>query len=176
MYNAPRASVLWFLLVLMLSVYTRGYFWPAYIRRSNVFVPAESGHYIQPSSSIYFHHLLKCYMHVHFSFYSYTVTRSSDSLNLHIQICGYLLLIRYLERITGILRNLEFSLFDYRYSCLTFIPVDSLFSIYITFSCHSILYSYDIMSGHLYVLLQCYHIIMVIDIACLGYFRLSMYT
>ena len=45
MYNAPRASVLWFLPVLMLSVYTWGYFWPAYIRRSNVFVPAGSGRY-----------------------------------------------------------------------------------------------------------------------------------
>ena len=43
MYNAPRASVLWFFLVLMLSVYTWGYFWPAYIRRSDVCVPAGSG-------------------------------------------------------------------------------------------------------------------------------------
>ena len=52
MYNAPRASVLWFLLVLMLSVYTWGYSWPAYIRRSNVSVPAGSGRYIGPPSSI----------------------------------------------------------------------------------------------------------------------------
>jgi len=35
MYNEPCASVLWFLLVLMLSVYTWGYFWPTYIHRSN---------------------------------------------------------------------------------------------------------------------------------------------
>ena len=55
--------------------------------------------------SIYFLYLLTCYMHVHISFYPYTFTRSSDSLDLHIQICGYLLLIRYLERITGILRS-----------------------------------------------------------------------
>ena len=89
-------------------------------------------------SSIYFHNMLTCYMHVHFSLYSYTFTRSSDSLNLHIHICGYFLLIRYLERITGILRNLEFSLFDYQYSYLTFISVDSLLYIYITFSCHFI--------------------------------------
>ena len=39
------ASVLWFLPVLMLSVYTWGYFRPAYIRRSNVSVPAWSGRY-----------------------------------------------------------------------------------------------------------------------------------
>ena len=45
MYNAPLASVLWFLPVLMLSVYTWGYFWPAYIRCSNVSVPAGSGRY-----------------------------------------------------------------------------------------------------------------------------------
>ena len=45
MYNAPLASVLWFLPVLMLSVYTWGYFWPAYICCSNVSVPAGSGRY-----------------------------------------------------------------------------------------------------------------------------------
>ena len=39
------ASVLWFLHVLMLSVYTWGYFWPAYIRRSNVSVPTGAGRY-----------------------------------------------------------------------------------------------------------------------------------
>ena len=40
------ASVLWFLHVLMLSVYTWGYFWPAYIRCSNISVTAGSGRYI----------------------------------------------------------------------------------------------------------------------------------
>ena len=50
MYNAPRASVLWFLPVLMLSVYTWGYFWPAYIRHSNVSVPAGSGRYSSDTS------------------------------------------------------------------------------------------------------------------------------
>jgi len=44
--------------------------------------------------------------------YSYTFTRSSDSLDLHIPICDYLLLIRYLEWITGIPRSIKFSLFD----------------------------------------------------------------
>jgi len=39
------ASVLWFLHVLMLSVYTLGYFWPTYIRRSNVSVPSGLGRY-----------------------------------------------------------------------------------------------------------------------------------
>ena len=115
-------------------------------------------------------------MHVNFPLYSYTFTRSSNSLNLYIQICGYLLLIKYLERITGILRNLEFSLFDYRYSCLTFISVDSLFSIYLTFSCHFI------------PLFICYHvwtficIVAVLSyyhsdyIACSCYSRFSVYT
>jgi len=42
-YNC--ASVFWFLPVLILSVYTWGYFWPEYIRRNNVSVPAGSGRY-----------------------------------------------------------------------------------------------------------------------------------
>jgi len=29
----------------MISVYTWGYFWPAYICHSNIFVPTGSGHY-----------------------------------------------------------------------------------------------------------------------------------
>jgi len=41
MYNEPRASILWFFPLLMLSVYMWGYFWPAYIRRSNVSVPRD---------------------------------------------------------------------------------------------------------------------------------------
>ena len=40
-----RISVLWFLLILMLSVYMWGYFRPAYIRRSNVSVLVGSGRY-----------------------------------------------------------------------------------------------------------------------------------
>ena len=34
--------------VLMLSVYMWGYFWPAYIRHSDVSVPARSGHHKEP--------------------------------------------------------------------------------------------------------------------------------
>jgi len=45
MYNTPLASVLWFLLVLMLSLYTWGYFRPTYIRHSNISVLAGSGRY-----------------------------------------------------------------------------------------------------------------------------------
>jgi len=41
----PRASVLFHLHVLLLSVYTWGYFRPAYVRRSNVSVPSGSGRY-----------------------------------------------------------------------------------------------------------------------------------
>ena len=73
-------------------------------------------HAIFLSQYIYFLHMLTCYMWMHFLVYSYTFTRSSDSLNLYIQICDYLLLIRYLERIADISRSIEFSLFDYWYS------------------------------------------------------------
>jgi len=44
-------------------------------------------------------------------FFSYTFTRSSDSLNLYIQIRDYLFLIRYLERITCTLRSWSLSPF-----------------------------------------------------------------
>ena len=44
----PRASVLFYLHVLLLSVYTWGYFRPAYVRRSNVSVPSGSGRYRAP--------------------------------------------------------------------------------------------------------------------------------
>jgi len=43
MYNAPRVSMLWFLPILMFSVYTWGYFRPTYIRRSNVSYPRDRG-------------------------------------------------------------------------------------------------------------------------------------
>ena len=64
------------------------------------------------------------YMHVHLPLYSHTFTKSSDSLNLHIQICDYLLLIRLLERITGILRSQSSLLLDYLFSVFS---VSSLF-------------------------------------------------
>ena len=46
MYNAPYTFILWFLHVLMLSVYMWGYFRLVYIRRSNVSVPAGSRRYV----------------------------------------------------------------------------------------------------------------------------------
>ena len=57
--------------------------------------------------------------------YSYTFTRSSDSLDLHIQICSCLLLIRFFERITCILRSQSSLLLDHLFPgifCLFFIP------------------------------------------------------
>jgi len=66
---------------------------------------------------------------MHFLVYSYTFTRSPDSLNLHIQIRGYLLLIRYMERITYISRSWSPFLIDYRYS-YSFIHVISWFYLY----------------------------------------------
>ena len=51
------------------------------------------------------------------SLYSYTLIESFGSLDLHVQVYGcYILPIRYLQRITKIMRSLEFSLFDYWYS------------------------------------------------------------
>jgi len=60
----------------------------------------------QPYPGYFFHSMLTHYMHMHFLFYSCTFTRSSDFLDLHIQIWSYLSLIRYLERITCILRRI----------------------------------------------------------------------
>jgi len=57
MYNALRIFELWFFHVLMLSVYIWGYFWPTYIRRSNVSVLAGSGCY---SESVCCEHLCVC--------------------------------------------------------------------------------------------------------------------
>ena len=59
MYNASRISELWFLPALMLSVYTWGYFRPAYIRCSNVSVPAGSERYRWHLENLYPHHYLK---------------------------------------------------------------------------------------------------------------------
>jgi len=51
------ASVLWFLLVLMLTVYMWGYFCHVYIRRSNISVPEGSGCYTYKRVLIYLENL-----------------------------------------------------------------------------------------------------------------------
>jgi len=51
----PLCFCLWFLPVLMLSVYTWGYLWPAYIRRSGVPVPAGSGRHRLVSEPRFWH-------------------------------------------------------------------------------------------------------------------------
>ena len=91
-----------------------------------------------------FFYLLTCYMHMHFSVYSYTFIRSSDSLDLHIQIYNYLLLIRYWERITNILRSRSSLLLDHLFSIFF---VTSLFhcfhdSMYWTHTCSIPLFIY----------------------------------
>jgi len=93
-------------------------------------------------------------MHMLFPVYSHTFTRSSDSLDLHIQICGSLLLIRFLERITGILRSQSSLLLGHFFSVFS---VSSLFhrfhdSMHWTHA-YSIFFSYIIMCGCLYVTL-----------------------
>ena len=113
-------------------------------------------------------------MHMHFPVYSYTFTRSSDSLNLHIQIYGYLLLIRFLERITGILRSrvISYSIIFSRYSRLFFIPLLSWFYaldlclFYFLFICHHVwMFIYDTAVILIY---YSYYI------SCSGHFRLSV--
>ena len=116
------------------------------------------------------------YMHVHFPLCSYIFSKSSDSLNLHIQIDDYLLLIRYLERITCILRS---------WSSLTWYPF-SVFSFFSLLLLLSWFYALDSCLFHF--LFICYNVrIFICDIAviliyhsdyiaCSVYFRLSVYT
>ena len=68
------------------------------------------------------------YAHALFNLF-HSFTRSFDSLDLHIQICGYLLLIRYLERITCVMRSWSLSFLDHKYSC-SFILLISWFYLY----------------------------------------------
>ena len=84
-------------------------------------------------------------------FYSYTFTRSSDSLDLHIQIRGYLLLIRYLEMITRNLRSWSLSLPDYGYpsllSCYSLILSIS-YPVIISYSCSYAIFVLDIYMSY----------------------------
>jgi len=62
-------SILWFWYVLMLNIYTRGYFCPAYIRRSSVFVSVRAGRYTLSSMGgsrclkRIFQRVFKCLIH-----------------------------------------------------------------------------------------------------------------
>ena len=92
------------------------------------------------------------------------------SRSLHV-----ILLIRYLERIIGISRSLEFSLFDYW--CSQFL----LFHLFLDFwfigliTCFIFLFiCYHVWSFICYIAeLSCHH---SYYIACSGYFRISVYT
>ena len=114
---------------------------------------------------------------MHFPIYSYTFTRISDSLDLHIKICGYLLLIRYWERITGVLRSQGSLLLDHLFS---------VFSVSFLFYCfHDSMHWTLACSLPLFI---CYHVwificgiaVMLIYhndyITCSGYFRLNVYA
>ena len=111
-----------------------------------------------------------------FSVYSYTFTRSSDSLNLHIQICGYLLLIRYLERITCVTRSWSLFFLDHTYS-YSFIHVIPRFylsiscPVVISFLCSSAIIVLDIYMSYCSDIDLSQKIFM----ACSGYFWLSVY-
>jgi len=124
---------------------------------------------------IYILYLLTYYMHMHFPVYHYTFTRSSNSLDLHIQTCEYLLLIMYSVRSTSILRS-QSSL-----SRSPFLDIFSLlYSIVFIILCIGLmlvlfLYSSVILCAHLYVIA----VILIYHgdyIACSSYFRLSVYT
>ena len=116
-------------------------------------------------------------MCVHLPFYSYTFTRSSGSLNLHIQIFDYLLLIRYLERITCILRSQislawhPFSVFSYFFS---FIPIAFMI---LCLGLMLVPFPFHMLS---YVNVYCDIAVILIYhsafIACSGCFRFSVYT
>jgi len=125
--------------------------------------------------SLYYYHMFTFICMCIFPVYSHTFTGSSDSLNLHIQICGYLLLIRYLERITCVTRSWSPSLLDYRYSC-SFIHVISWFYL-CRVSCNffPLFICYHCLDIYI-VILQWYWFIVVDFIACSGFFRLSVYT
>ena len=107
-----------------------------------------------------YHHMLTSYMHVHLLLYSYTLIGSSNSLDLHIQVFKCYLTDhvfgedhRYLDEpslylISGI------PTFFYSVVSLIFDILDSSLILF--------LYSYVITCGHSYVILQCYHVIIVI--------------
>ena len=112
-------------------------------------------------------------MHMYFPVYSYTFTRSSDSLNLHIQICGYLLLIRFSGEDHKHLEEPEFRLTR---SSFLGISLSLLYSIaFMTLywvNDYSISFSYVIMCKCLYVTLQTIVIIQFVQVTLgLAYMR-----
>ena len=120
---------------------------------------------ISLSAYMLYAHVLSCL---------FTFTKNSDSLDLYIQICGYLLLIKYLEMITCVMRS--WSLFFLIIGILALLFMVFLDSIYIVSSCH------------FFPLFICYHCVRysyvilwywfkLLDfIPCSGYLRYSVYA
>ena len=97
--------------------------------------------------------MLTRYMHVYLPFYfTHSLGRFLTTIDLRVQIECFLLLQVFVE-IVRFAGTQSFFLFDFGiHASLLF----RLFpdSIYIASSCHFFLISYDIMCGHLYVVLQ----------------------
>ena len=132
--------------------------------------------FLIPVYIYFFLYLHTCCMHMYFSVYFYTFTRSSDSLNLHIQICGYLLLIRFLARITGILRSQRssHSIIFSRYFLSLFYSMLSWF-----YALGSCLFYFLFLCHHLWMFVCDIAVILIYYsdcIASLGYFKFSVYA
>ena len=88
-------------------------------------------------------------------------------------------IVQVFDETVRVTRSLEFFLFDYPIWVLFLsswlILIDSLYaSVSVAIP---LLYSHVIMCDHLYVILQCYHVILIdFFIPCSGYFHLSVYT
>jgi len=122
--------------------------------------------------------MLTRYMHMHRPLYSHTFIGSFEFVDLHIQVHVYsILLIRYLERITDILRSqssrtrssilgillLLFILIVIMIMCIGLIAYSFPLFIY-----------YHVWSFICYIAVLSYH--HSDYIACSGYFKLSLYT
>ena len=113
--------------------------------------------------------MLTRYMCVHLLLYfTHSLGRFLMTLNLHVQIGYFLLLIRYLERITRVTRSLEFSLFDYWYS---------YFVLFLSFPLIPYIWLNACFIPHSSICVIAVILIQHSDcIACSGYFRFSVYT
>ena len=114
----------------------------------------------------------------------FTLIGSSDNLDLHIQVYdGYILLIRYLKRSSCIERSLDLFICSFDLGYCSYFVLYFLFYLFDSLYCPDSALFYLIFHR---IILSCVRIICiiivtllslsVIYIACLGHFRLSVYT
>ena len=108
--------------------------------------------------------MLKCYMHVHLSFYSYTLIGKSDSLDLHIQVFAcYLTDQVFREDTSHRSQSSLYLIFQFRYLFLLFFITVASMILYIGLIAYSIhLFICYHCDRYLYVILQWYWFIIVI--------------